>query len=234
MDILTRLLGPIALLLLAIGFPAAHSARAQSPDRSLSRPAGQTTSLSKPSEERRNEFPLDLDDRHTLQVGDSVGYVVIEEGAEPITLTVASSGEIAFPLVGRVAAQGRTCREVAQEVRRRLERSFYHRATVSLALETESSIPLGRVFISGQVASQGPIDIPRKHTLTVSQAILLAGGFADFADRRRVRLIRPLAGGGSETIKVDVKAVLEKGETDKDQVIQPGDFILVPERLFNF
>jgi len=175
-----------------------------------------------------------LDDSRVLEVGDKVSFQVAEEDEPSQVLSVASSGEIEFPLAGRVRAAGRTCLEVAAEVERRLEAKYYRSATVSLALDSETQAPLGKFFVSGQVQRQGPIEIMRGEKMTVAGAILNAGGFADFADRRRVRLIRPTADGKSETFKIDVKAVLEKGHVAKDMEVRPGDFILVPERMFNF
>lgn len=175
-----------------------------------------------------------LDDTRSLAVGDRLSFRVMEEGGEPYTLTVGASGEVDFPFVGRVRATGRTCKAVADEVRKLLEKSFYRRATIGLALETASTLPMGTYFVTGQVMKQGAQEIPRDREVTVSAAILEAGGFADFADRRRVRLIRPSADGSTKRFTVDVKAVLERGDARKDRLVQPGDYIVVPERMFNF
>ncbi len=175
-----------------------------------------------------------LDDKRTLAVGDRLSFRVLEEGDEPVFVTVASSGEIDFPYVGRIEASGRTCKAVADDVRKALERSFYRKATVGLALDTASTLPMGTYFVTGQVMKQGAQEIPRDRKVTVAAAILEAGGFADFADKRRVRLIRPAADGQNKSFKVDVKAVLERGDTSKDMIVEPGDYIVVPERLFNF
>ena len=66
-----------------------------------------------------------LDDSRVLEVGDKVSFRVAEEDEPSQVLAVASSGEIEFPLAGRVRAAGRTCREVAAEVERRLEAKYY-------------------------------------------------------------------------------------------------------------
>jgi polysaccharide export outer membrane protein len=167
-------------------------------------------------------------------VGDRLSFKIAEEEEDAVIVTVASSGEIEFPLVGRVPASGRTCKAVAEDVRRLLEKSYYRKATVGLALETSSTLPMGTYFVTGQVMRQGAQEIPRDRQVTVAAAILEAGGFADFADRRRVRLIRPSADGEKKRFTIDVKAVLERGDASKDMLIQPGDYIVVPERLFNF
>ena len=176
--------------------------------------------------------PLDI--IRSLAVGDRLSFRVMEEGGEPYILTVASSGEVDFPFVGRVRANGRTCKVVADEVRSLLEKTFYRKATVSLALETASTLPMGTYFVTGQVMKQGAQEIPRDREVTVAAAILEAGGFADFADRRRVRLIRPSGDGSTKRFTVDVKAVLERGDARKDMIVQPGDYVVVPERMFNF
>jgi protein involved in polysaccharide export with SLBB domain len=80
------------------------------------------------------------------------------------------------------------------------------------------------------VQHSGGFDVPAGETITVSRAILNAGGFSDFSDKRHVRLIRK-TGGGEETKTVNVQEVLEKGKLAEDLVVQAGDLIVVPERL---
>ncbi len=183
---------------------------------------------------KRADFILPLDGNRLLAVGDKLSFQIAEEPGEKSFITVSSSGEADFPYIGRTKVTGRTCKEVAGELSRRLEKSVYRKATVGLALETASTLPLGTYFVTGQVAKQGSQEIPRDREVTVAAAILAAGGFADFADRRRVRVMRPNPGGKTERFTVDVKAVLERGDVSKDIVVQPGDFIVVPERMFNF
>lgn len=175
-----------------------------------------------------------LDNHRALAVGDKVSFQIREENDPPVVLQVASSGEIQVPLVGRVSAAGRTPRAVAYAIKGELEKSLYRKATVIIALDAETTNPEGTVFVTGQVQSQGPQDIPRGEELTVSQAVLKAGGFADFADKRRVTVMRRGADGGVSQTTVDVKDVLEKGRFDEDVVLQPGDYVFVRERMFNF
>lgn len=208
---------------------------AQIPDTDFNlAPGGPALPTAKPKPVAVNVGTGYLDDKRTLAPGDRLSFRVAEENDEAVLVTVASSGEIDFRYVGRVPASGRTCKAVADEVRLLLEKSFYTKATVGLALETASTLPMGTYFVTGQVMKQGAQEIPRDRKVTVAAAILEAGGFADFADRRRVRLIRPSAEGGTKRFTVDVKAVLERGDASKDMIVQPGDYIVVPERMFNF
>jgi protein involved in polysaccharide export with SLBB domain len=106
---------------------------------------------------------------------------------------------------------------------------------VVLSLNIASPI-LGRVYIWGQVHTQGALDIAVNENLTAGKAILRAGGFADFANKRKVKLVRsaPDANGKSQTFELDMQQILEDGNVDKDVVLQPNDLIIVPSRLVNF
>ena len=174
-----------------------------------------------------------LDDKRPLQVGDRLSMRVVEDRKAPVSLFVTDSGEVEVPLIGRVAAKGKTCKQLAYSIKAPLEREYYYKATVIVGLDFETLKSPGRVYVTGQVRNQGPLAIPPDETFTVSRAIIRAGGFADFANKRRIKLIRR-NGDKAETIIVDLELVIKKGRTDKDPVVEPDDTIIVPERLINF
>jgi protein involved in polysaccharide export with SLBB domain len=164
-----------------------------------------------------------------------VSYRVIEEQKDiPIPLTVTDSGELPIPIIGLFPAAGKTCKQLAEQIKPLLEKDYLYTATVIIGLDTESTRSLGKIYLTGQVHAQGAIDLPANQPMTVSQAIMANGGFADFANQRRVNLVRRMPGGGSKTFIIDVKDVLMKGHSEKDMVLQPNDTIEVPEKLINF
>src|ERR1700730_348796 len=174
-----------------------------------------------------------LDDKRSLQIGDRLSMRVVEDRKPPLSLIVTDSGEVEVPLIGRVQAKGKTCKQLAYAIKEPLQREYYYKATVIIGLDLETLKSPGRVYVTGQVRNQGPLDIPPDETFTVSRAIIRAGGFADFANKRRVRLVRK-DGDKPKTIIVDLELVIKKGQTDKDPVVEPDDTIIVPERLINF
>jgi len=175
-----------------------------------------------------------LNDKSKLGNGDRISYRVIEEQKDPVLLTVSDSGELDVPLVGRVTATGKTCKELAYELKPLLEKQYFYHATVIVGVETFSTHPKGEVYLMGQVLKQGAVEIPANEDLTVSKAILIVGGLADFADRRRVKLVRKKPDGTSQTTVVDLVEILDKGHTDRDPVLQADDMIIVPQKLINF
>jgi protein involved in polysaccharide export with SLBB domain len=176
-----------------------------------------------------------LNDQTKLKAGDQLSYRVIEEqDPQPDILTVTPTGDISIPLLGLFPAAGKTCKQLALQLKPLLEKNYFYKATVIIGVDSLSTAPLGRVFLTGQVKAQGAIDIPPNEVLTVSRAILLDGGLADFADRRRIRLLHRKADGTTLTTVVDLKEILDRGHSEKDPVVQPGDTIDVPEKLINF
>lgn len=174
-----------------------------------------------------------LDDKHKLVPGDKISFQILEDKNASKSLEVTDSGEVNFPYLGRVSVANKTCLQVAQEIKAPLERDYYYRATVIIGLDVASKL-VGRVYVVGQVRAQGAIDIPSEEDFTVGKAILCAGGFGDFADRKNVTLVRAGSDGTKQIFELNMVDVLEKGRTEKDRSLQKGDFIIVPSRLVNF
>ena len=171
-----------------------------------------------------------LDDRKRLGSNDFVSFRVVEDrDNEAQHLRVNDNGQIEVPYVGLVSAEGRTCRELAYNIKAALERDYYYHATVILAVDHISEKSRGKVYVTGSVKGQGPQEIPADESYTVSKAIIRAGGFGDFANKRKVKLTRK----DGKSYVVDLKRVIEEGHTEEDVVLQPDDQINVPQRLIN-
>jgi protein involved in polysaccharide export with SLBB domain len=175
------------------------------------------------------------DDKYKLRVGDRVSLQILEDRDAPRSLVVADSGELDVPYVGRVQAADKTSKQLADELKTQLEKEYYHRATVVIALDLANKL-LGRVYVWGQVRNQGLIDIALNENLTAGKAILRVGGFADFANKKRVKVVRGAGAdsAGKRTFELNMVDILEKGKAENDVVLQPDDFIIVPSRLISF
>ncbi len=175
------------------------------------------------------------DDKYKLRVGDKVAFQILEDRDLPKSLTVADSGELDVPYIGRVMASDKTCKQLASDCKALLEKDYYYRATVIIALDAANRF-LGRIYVWGQVRNQGPIDIAVNENLTAGKAILRAGGFADFANKKKVKVVRAAnaEGEAKKSFELNMVDILELGKTEKDVVLQPDDFIIIPSRLINF
>ncbi|MEI7807803.1 MAG: polysaccharide biosynthesis/export family protein [Verrucomicrobiota bacterium] len=180
------------------------------------------------------------DDSYKLRVGDAVSFQILEDRVlgiqeTPVNLVVTDSGEIDVTYIGRVMAVGKTSKELAADLKTALEKEYYKKASVVLSLNVATRI-LGRVYIWGQVRSQGALDMQINENLTAGNAILRAGGFGDFASKTKVKVVRAATGtnGEKQTFSLNMEEILEKGKIEKDILLQPNDLIIVPTRLVNF
>jgi protein involved in polysaccharide export with SLBB domain len=173
-----------------------------------------------------------LDDKYHLVIGDQLSFQVLEDEEPPVVLPVTDSGEIQVPYLGRYPAEGKTCKELASQLKAELEKKYYYQATVVIAV---NSMPRsrGKIYLVGAIRVPGPQEISSDETLTVSRAILRAGGFTEFANDTKVKVTRG-SSADKKFFTIDVSRILEKGETDEDLPLQPGDMIYIPERMIRF
>jgi len=198
--------------------PASMPAKPAQPDLPVSATVMRTNSMSV------------LDDKKRLGPNDYVTFRVVEDRDEESQhLRVNDNGELEVPYIGLVPAKGHTCRELAYSVKAALEKEYYFHATVILAIERVSEKSRGRVYVYGSVKGQGPQEIPADESYTVSKAVIRAGGFGDFANKRKVKVTRK----NGQDFTIDLKRVIEEGRTEEDLVLQPDDQIYVPQRLIN-
>lgn len=187
-------------------------------------------------------------------IADVLSFQVLEDGEPAKRLIVTDSAEVDVPYIGRVKAEGRTCKDLAYEVKDRLEEDFYHKATVIIGLDYNAygSRTPGRgtgdgtgrristtsaedgYTLMGQVSQPGVFPLRPDFEFKLSHAILQSGGFQKFANNRRVRVLRKDNAGELKTIIVNMRDVMAKGKLEKDILLKKGDVIIVDKKLFNF
>jgi protein involved in polysaccharide export with SLBB domain len=190
--------------------------------------------------------PMDsLDDRKPIAVGNLLEFRVLEDldeepdpKADPSAqnsltmnrLQVSDSGEVEHPYFGRVMAKGKTHRQLAEEIKKILERpdGYYYQATVLISLAT-SGVSRGKVYISGAVSKPGPFDIPVNENMTASKALSSVGVLEERAAINQIKLIRKVPEGAPppEPIIINLDDI-RKGLTGSDRVLEPEDQIIVP------
>ncbi len=180
--------------------------------------------------------PGELDDKQKLAPGDRIMFRVVEDQEPPRPLTITDGGELDVPELGLVIAAGKTCKQLALEIKPKLEATTYYQATVIIGIELLNRTMSGRrVYVAGEVPRPGPQEIPGGETWSVTKAIMRAGGFTQYADKKGVRLVR---GGGKgapgKSSTVNVVDVWEKGRTELDLPVEPEDVIYVPARAWNY
>lgn len=167
-----------------------------------------------------------------LEVGDQLEYFILEEGQDEQMIFVDEQGKVNVPLIGSIDAKGLSLEELAAKIKALLEEKYYKQATVVLNKHFSQDSGRGKVFILGQVVNQGPVIIPNNELLTLTKAILSAGGFTPIADLSTVSVTRNDPDKPEEKIRtvINMHEVLDQGNLSKDIILQANDVVLVSEK----
>jgi protein involved in polysaccharide export with SLBB domain len=92
--------------------------------------------------------------------------------------------------------------------------------------------PSNLVYVTGNVARQGSFTLKPGERVSAYGAILQNGGFARFADQRKVYVLRALPDGTKAKLPVDVAAI--KSGHRPDVQLQSNDILVVPEKFWSF
>jgi polysaccharide biosynthesis/export protein len=160
-----------------------------------------------------------------LVAGDSVRISFPAAPELNQTQKIGSDGTLSLPLVGEVAAAGKTVGELQVELAR-LYKPQLQDNEVLVTLDTRA-VP---VVVSGAVQKPGKIVFERP--ATVLEAIMEAGGFTPEADLKKVSLIR-IVKGEHESQIIDLRALMQ-GKPIPAIYCSGGDVIYVPEKLLLF
>ena len=88
------------------------------------------------------------------------------------------------------------------------------------------------VYVTGNVVKPGTLKLLADDELTAYSAILRCGGFARFANKGKVYVLRDRGNGAKQKIAVSVKD-LQSGKIS-DVILEPKDIVVVPEKFFSF
>lgn len=134
-------------------------------------------------------------------------------------VSVRTDGFISLPLIGDIAAVGKTPAQLQKDVETALMKYLKEPHCAIIVVEPRSK----RFYVEGLVAHPGFFLLDRD--LYLSQAISLAGGFTEWADRGSIVIMR-IEDGKQKRIRANYNRII-KGKSPDVQIL-PGDTIIVP------
>jgi len=137
--------------------------------------------------------------------------------------SIRRDGKITLPLVGEVAAAGKTPSDFEKELIDLYKDQLVSSKQISVTVQS-SSFP---VFITGAV--QKPGKILSDHPITVLEAIMESGGFDPRANMKAVRIIRA-QDKQTKTYTVNLKGIMTGSPIDIFY-LQPSDIVVVPTKI---
>lgn len=170
-----------------------------------------------------------LIDQYKIGVDDVVNVSVWRNPELSVTVPVRPDGKISVPLIGDVQAGGRTPRQVAADVQKRLSHYVRDPQVAVILTQLKSHEFISRIRVTGAI--KNPTSIPYRQGMTVLDVVLAAGGINEFAAPNKAKIYRK-DNGSTKTLRVRLGDILNKGKLNTNYNLEPGDVITVPERLF--
>jgi polysaccharide biosynthesis/export protein len=156
---------------------------------------------------------------YKLVVGDKLRVEVYRDPQMSQNLQIRPDGKITLPLVGDVAAAGRTPAALRDALTTSLKEFITNPVVTVIVVE---AVPQ-TISVIGEVNAPGTHPITGE--TTVIEALALAGGFKDFANTKNI-IIQRTTPTGVKRMPFNYKDAI-KSET-KPMCVEPGDVIIVP------
>ncbi len=166
------------------------------------------------------------DSEYRIGEGDVIKIEVYDHADLTSVARVSGEGVIHFPLIGQVRISGMTIPEVSQLLAEKLSDGYIVNPQISVFIEEFRS---KKVTIMGQVNSPGLYELSGPTTLL--ELISKAEGLnREAGDYLTIRRSSPETGtGGEQMIPINLKDLLERGDTSLDIAIRDGDNVFVPK-----
>lgn len=136
------------------------------------------------------------------------------------TYPISEDGYISLTYISRVKAAGLSPSQLGSAIQAAYVREkVFRKPTVVIEPPTDAGAAQ-RVIVGGEVRT--PSIVSFRNGMTLFEAMTVAGGPTDFADMKRIRLMR-----GGQTTEHNLKRL---SETNSDITLKPDDKIVVPAR----
>jgi polysaccharide biosynthesis/export protein len=133
------------------------------------------------------------------------------------TMAVRPDGKITLPLISEVKAAGLTPIQLGDQIKQALSK-YVNNPQVIVAVQ---SVRSKRYYMSGEITRPGAY--PLASPVTVFEAVTLAGGFREFAKKKKITIIR-----GAQRFRFNWNQVVKGKNLEQNIHLQNGDQVIVP------
>jgi polysaccharide export outer membrane protein len=165
--------------------------------------------------------PATDDPNYVIGPQDVLEVSVWKEPELTRSVPVRPDGKISMPLLNDVQAAGLTPLQLAADITSNLKK-FVTNPQVTVIVATINS---QRIYILGEVTRAGAY--PLLPNMTVLQALSSGGGFTQFANTKKIYVLR-VENGKQEKHPFNYKDVIHGNAPDQNIVLKAGDTIVVP------
>ncbi len=138
---------------------------------------------------------------------------------------VSGEGTISFPLIGEIKVSGLTIPQIASRLSELLAGGYIVNPHVIVFIEEFRS---KKATVIGEVAKPGLYELPGQTTFL--ELLSRAGGLTKDAGDRAI--IKRKMSQGEQSFSIDLKRLIDKGDTSIDMFLQDGDSIYIQKAGF--
>jgi len=164
--------------------------------------------------------PATGDDTFRIGVEDILAISVWRDVDLTREVPVRPDGRISMPLLQDIDAAGKTPKELATEIQRRLK-EYLSNPSVTVIVREVNSL---KAYLTGEVVRPGPILL--RSEVRLLQGIALAGGLTPFGGRGGIIIYRK-TGRGEKVIELSYKDLLSGRKPEDNVILEPGDTVVV-------
>lgn len=154
--------------------------------------------------------------------GDVVAIHVWKEPELSRTLPVRPDGFLSLPLIGEIKASGFTAAQLQTEFTQQYQKYMANPTITVMVQEARSR----RFSVMGEVQRPGSYILTQP--TTVLESLALVGGFRNFANVKKIYILRARSNGTSERIPFNYSRVIKGKDSRANIFLQPGDTVVVP------
>lgn len=141
---------------------------------------------------------------------------------------VRPDGKITVPLVEDVSVHGRTPTQVARMLQEKLA-DYFSQPRVSVIVMDFVGDQSVHIRVIGEASA--PQALIYKRNMTLLDVMISVGGLTEFAAGNRARIVRSYRGKQYE-IAVRIDDLIKEGNISANQLMMPGDILIIPESWF--
>ena len=202
----------VVALGLLLSAASAQEAKTEAPKQETAKPAA---AQEKPVPESKGGADFVIGPEDILDIN------VWREPEMSRVVPVRPDGKISLPLLGEFEAAGSTAKQLEAKLVVKLDTIVTNPQVTVIVREIRSQ----KYSIMGEVNKPG--SYPLSGQMTVLDAVAVAGGLRDFANPKKMYILRRLPNGNSQRIPVNYKAILN-GDAGQNVELQIRDTIVVP------
>ena len=162
-----------------------------------------------------------VDPKYVIGEQDVIDVAVWKEPELTRTVPVRPDGKISLPLLNDVQAAGLTPSQLADQITESLKKYITNPQVTVIVNQINSQ----RIYILGEVNRAGAY--PLLPNMTILQGLSSAGGFTQFANTKKIYVLRT-EDGKQTKYPFNYKDVTNGKSPGENIILKPGDTIMVP------